>query len=95
MSPGRMVAHTFPLPDAAWRGAVVLSRPEGGIGEEEAIYVDHILRDAPWTGTKGCQINQLNRSCSNCGCKSTFYSGVYLILFKYFKLRSFYSEINK
>lgn len=57
--------------------------------------MDHILRDAPWTGTKGYQINQLNRNCGNCGCKSTFYSGIYLILFKHFKLRLFYSKINK
>lgn len=51
------------------------------------IYVDQILRDAPWTETKRYQINQLNRNLSNCGYKSTFYSGIYLILFKYFKLR--------
>ena len=49
--------------------------------------MDQILRDAPWAGTKGYQINQLNRNLSNCGYKSTFYSGIYLILLKYFKLR--------
>lgn len=74
MCPGRKAADTFPLPDAAWRKVMVLSLPESGTGggQRGGDLCGSDTQGCSWTGTKGYQINQLNRNLSNCGCSLHF-----------------------